>query len=111
MSLHLTRRSALFASGAAAVPAVSWGQDAANDDAGLAEAIDAYVKTAMAAWPDQPALGVAVVKDGQTVLARGYGVKEMGKPDRADEHTLFAIASNSKNVTAACLACWSTRAG
>ena len=99
-----TRRSALFASaGAAALPAVAWSQ-AANDDAGLAEAIDAYVKAAMAAWPDQPALGVAVVKDGQTVLARGYGVREMGKPDRADEHTLFAIASNSKNVTAAGLA-------
>jgi CubicO group peptidase (beta-lactamase class C family) len=104
MSLRLTRRSALFASGAVALPATSWAQGAANDDAGLAEAIDAYVKAAMAAWPDQPALGVAVVKDGQTVLARGYGVREMGRPDRADENTLFAIASNSKNVTAACLA-------
>ncbi|WGM32445.1 serine hydrolase [Brevundimonas sp. NIBR11] len=104
MSLRLTRRSALFASaGAAAVPSISWSQ-AANDDAALAEAIDAYVKTAMAAWPDQPALGVAVVRDGQTVLARGYGVREMGRPDRADEHTLFAIASNTKNVTAAGLA-------
>ena len=104
MSLRLTRRSALFASaGAAAVPSLSWSR-AANDDAGLAEAIDAYVTAAMAAWPDQPALGVAVVKDGETVLARGYGVKEMGRPDRADEHTLFAIASNTKNVTAACLA-------
>eukprot|EP01036_Dinobryon_divergens_P001992 gene1992-2621_t len=104
MSLRLTRRSALFASGAVALPATSWAKGAANDDAGLAEAIDAYVKAAMAAWPDQPALGVAVVKDGQTVLARGYGVREMGRPDRADENTLFAIASNSKNVTAACLA-------
>lgn len=104
MSLRLTRRSALFASGAAALPVGAFAQEAANDDAGLAEAIDAYVKSAMAAWPDQPALGVAVVKDGRPVLTRGYGVKEMGKPDRADEHTLFAIASNSKNVTAAALA-------
>jgi CubicO group peptidase (beta-lactamase class C family) len=105
MSLCLTRRSALFASaGVAAAPAVAWSQTPANDDAGLAEAIDAYVKQAMAAWPDQPAVGVAVVRDGQSVLTRGYGVKEMGRPDRADEHTLFAIASNSKNVTAACLA-------
>ncbi len=104
MSLRLTRRSALFVSaGAAAVPAVSWGQ-AANDDAGLAEAVDAYVQRCMAAWPDQPALGVAVVKDGAAVLTRGYGVREMGKAGRADEHTLFAIASNTKNVTAACLA-------
>lgn len=103
----LTRRSALFASvGAAALPSAGWSKTSnpANDNEGLAEAIDAYVTAAMAAWPDQPALGVAVVRDGQTVLARGYGVKAMGRPDRADEHTLFAIASNSKNVTAAALA-------
>jgi CubicO group peptidase (beta-lactamase class C family) len=66
--------------------------------------VDAYVTQGMAAWPDQPALGIAVVKDGTPVLARGYGVKVQGKPARADEHTLFAIASNTKNVTAAALA-------
>lgn len=106
MSLRLSRRTALFASGGAAALASgpAWARTAANDDAGLAEAVDAYVKTAMAAWPDQPALGIAVVRDGQTILSRGYGVKVQGKPARADEHTLFAIASNSKNVTAAALA-------
>ncbi|WP_292227414.1 serine hydrolase [Brevundimonas sp.] len=106
MSLRLSRRTALFASGGAAALASSpaWARTAANDDASLIEAVDAYVKTAMAAWPDQPAIGIAVVKDGQTILSRGYGVKVQGKPARADEHTLFAIASNSKNVTAAALA-------
>lgn len=71
---------------------------------GLAEQIDAYVKRAMAAWPDQPAVGVAVVRDGRAVLTRGYGVRRQGQAQRADEHTLFAIASNTKNVTAAALA-------
>jgi CubicO group peptidase (beta-lactamase class C family) len=106
MSLRLSRRSALFASGGAAALAArpSWAQEAANDDASLAEAVDAYVLQAMEAWPDQPALGVAVVRDGQTILARGYGVKRQGQAARADEHTLFAIASNTKNVTAAALA-------
>ena len=106
MSLRLSRRTALFASGGAAALASSpaWARTAANDDASLVEAVDAYVKTAMAAWPDQPAIGIAVVKDGQTILSRGYGVKVQGKPARVDEHTLFAIASNSKNVTAAALA-------
>jgi len=103
-SFRLTRRSALFASGAAALPTSGWAQAVANDDAALADQIDAYVRAAMAAWPDQPALGVAVVKDGQAVLTRGYGVKVMGSPEPADEHTLFAIASNTKSVTAACLA-------
>ena len=109
MSLRLSRRS-LFASGGAAALAAqpafaqTTAQASANDDASLAQAVDAYVAKCMAAWPDQPALGVAVVKDGATVLARGYGVKVQGQPARADEHTLFAIASNTKNVTAAALA-------
>ncbi|WP_426022170.1 serine hydrolase [Brevundimonas sp. PWP3-1b1] len=106
MSLRLSRRS-LFASGGAAALAAQpvFAQTApANDDASLAQAVDAYVAKCMAAWPDQPALGVAVVKDGATVLARGYGVKVQGQQARADEHTLFAIASNTKNVTAAALA-------
>ncbi|MFN7108456.1 MAG: serine hydrolase [Brevundimonas sp.] len=106
MSLRLSRRS-LFASGGAAALAAQpvFAQTApANDDASLAQAVDAYVAKCMAAWPDQPALGVTVVKDGTTVLARGYGVKVQGQPARADEHTLFAIASNTKNVTAAALA-------
>ena len=111
MSLRLSRRSALFVSGGAAALAArpSWALEAAaNDDASLAEAVDAYVAKAMEAWPDQPALGVAVVRDGKTILARGYGVKRQGQDGgqaaRADEHTLFAIASNTKNVTAAALA-------
>ncbi|PRB48019.1 serine hydrolase [Brevundimonas sp. MYb33] len=58
----------------------------------------------MAAWPEQPAVSLALVRDGKTVLAKGYGVRRQGKAEPADAHTLFAIASNSKNVTAACLA-------
>jgi CubicO group peptidase (beta-lactamase class C family) len=105
LPLNLTRRRALAGAlplSVAARPALAW--NAANDDTALAEAVDAYVKKAMAAWPDQPALGIAVVKDGAAVLTRGYGVKVQGKPAVADEHTLFAIASNTKNVTAAALA-------
>ena len=109
MSVRLSRRSALFASaGAVALPSTAWAQVSAkapaNDDATLVQAVDAYVTSAMAAWPDQPALGIVVVKDGQPVLTRGYGVKRQGAAARADEHTLFAIASNTKNVTAAALA-------
>ena len=106
MSVRLSRRSALFASGGAAALASrpAWAQTPANDDAGLAEAVDAFVRQCMAAWPEQPALGIAVVRDGRPVLARGYGVKRQGRAEHADEHTLFAIASNTKNVTAAALA-------
>jgi len=75
----------------------------ANDDASLAEAFDAYVQRCLAAWPDQPAVSVALVKDGQTLLAKGYGTRIKGQNAPASDNTLFAIASNSKNVTAACL--------
>jgi len=110
MSLNLSRRQALSsvaglgAVSAVAAPRLAWSQDAASDDAALVEAVDAYVKRAMAAFPDQPAVSVALVRDGQTLLTRGYGLRRMGHAERVDEHTLFAIASNTKSVTAAGLA-------
>lgn len=107
MSIRLTRRAALVSSAAAgaALPSLSWAQTGpAPAGEALAEAVDAYVKQCLAAFPDQPALSVAVVKDGAPVLTRGYGVRKLGEAGRADEHTLFAIASNTKNVTSAALA-------
>ncbi|MDI1280535.1 serine hydrolase [Brevundimonas sp.] len=104
--LTLSRRSALAlsAGGTALAAMPAWARAAANDHADLATAIDAFVQQAMAAFPDQPALSVAVVRDGQAILTRGYGVRKMGEARRVDDRTLFAIASNSKNVTAAGLA-------
>lgn len=61
---------------------------------------DDYVSTGLAAWR-LPGLAVAVVKDGKVTHAKGYGVRELGKPDRVDEHTLFAIGSTTKAMTAA----------
>ncbi len=52
---------------------------------------------------DVPGIAVAIVKDGEVVLARGYGVREQGKPGRVDAQTPFAIASNTKAFTAASL--------
>lgn len=51
-----------------------------------------------------PGLAIAVVKDGKVVLAKGYGVRELGRPERVDEHTRFGIASNTKAFTATALA-------
>jgi CubicO group peptidase (beta-lactamase class C family) len=66
--------------------------------------IDVLARRAMAAWPDQPGLGVAVVEDGEVTLARGYGVRRIGQPEPCDARTLFGIASNTKAFTAAALA-------
>jgi CubicO group peptidase (beta-lactamase class C family) len=68
----------------------------------LAE-IDAYVTKTQAEW-NVPGMAVAIVKDDKVVFAKGYGVRELGKTDKVDENTLFAIASNSKAFTTASLA-------
>lgn len=65
--------------------------------------LDAYIAEAQQAWP-VPGLAVAIVKDGEIVLEKGYGVRELGGAEPVDAHTLFAIASNSKAFTAAALA-------
>lgn len=65
--------------------------------------IDRYAQKVTSDW-NQPGMAIAVVKDGKVVFAKGYGVREMGKPEKVDENTLFAIASNSKAFTTAALA-------
>ncbi len=80
---------------------VSLAQTASLDD--KLKEIDAYAQKVMADW-DQPGMAIAIVKDDKVVFARGYGVRELGKPDKVDENTLFAIASNSKAFTTAALA-------
>ncbi|MGI8840711.1 MAG: serine hydrolase domain-containing protein, partial [Caulobacteraceae bacterium] len=51
-----------------------------------------------------PGLAIAVVKDGKTIFAKGYGVREAGKPGKVDADTLFGIGSNTKAFTVAALA-------
>ena len=64
--------------------------------------LDSYVARAVAAWK-VPGLAIAVVKDGRVVFAKGYGVRELGKPAPVDTQTLFAIGSTTKAMTAAAL--------
>jgi len=69
----------------------------------LPENIDSYIAKVMETFK-VPGVCVAVVKDGQVLLAKGYGIKEIGKDDPVDEETLFGIASNTKAFTATALA-------
>jgi len=50
-----------------------------------------------------PDSAVAVVKDGEVLFEKGYGVLEVGEPERVDEHTRFAIGSTTKAMTVAAL--------
>jgi CubicO group peptidase (beta-lactamase class C family) len=47
-----------------------------------------------------PSVSIAVIDDFKVVFARGYGVKEFGKPAPADSNTLFLAGSISKPVFA-----------
>lgn len=47
-----------------------------------------------------PGMAVAVVIDGKTVLAQGYGTREAGKQAPVDAQTVFQIASISKSLSA-----------
>lgn len=64
--------------------------------------LDAYVEGVRREF-DVPGIAVAIVKDGEVVLERGWGLREQGKPAKVDAKTLFAIASNTKAFTAASL--------
>lgn len=79
------------------------GLPAAHDQPALSPDFDAYVEQVRAAF-EVPGLAVAVVRDGQVVLAKGYGVRTLGRPDPVDAGTRFGIASNTKAFTATALA-------
>lgn len=51
-----------------------------------------------------PGVGLVLIDHGKVVFEGGEGVKELGKPDPVDAHTLFAIASNTKGMSTLLLA-------
>jgi CubicO group peptidase (beta-lactamase class C family) len=60
---------------------------------------DSYVAKVMKEW-EVPGLAIVVVKDGKVLLKKGYGVRELGKPEGVDTQTLFSCASTTKAMTA-----------
>jgi CubicO group peptidase (beta-lactamase class C family) len=65
--------------------------------------LDDYMAQAQKEWK-VPGLAIAVVKDGELVLARGYGVRELGRDEPVTPETVFPIASCTKSFTTSCLA-------
>src|SRR3546814_8678375 len=63
---------------------------------------DAYVENVRSTF-DVPGIAVAIIKDGEVVLERGYGIRDREANAPVDAHTLFSIASNTKAFTAASL--------
>ena len=63
------------------------------------EGFDAYVARAVSDWR-VPGLAIVVVKDDSVVFIKGYGVRELGKPDPVTVHTRFGNMSTTKAFTA-----------
>ncbi|WII71063.1 serine hydrolase [Bdellovibrio sp. 22V] len=51
-----------------------------------------------------PGMAIAVVKNDRVVFAKGYGVRELGKPETVDTETVFQLASMSKPLGASAIA-------
>lgn len=64
---------------------------------------DAYIEAAIKKW-DVPGVGIAVVKDGKVVQARGNGVADPWADRAAKADTVFPIATCTKSFNAACIA-------
>lgn len=100
MSRHL---AFLVLAGLAAVPADLPAQSPRATPSAIAEAVDALAARAVAAGLS-PALGVAVTMDGRTILIRAYGMADASAGIRADEQTLWYLASTSKSFIGFALA-------
>lgn len=65
--------------------------------------VEKYIQRASIDW-EVPGMAVAIVKNGEIIFAKGFGVLEEGKKQKVDEHSMFAIASNTKAFISASLA-------
>lgn len=79
------------------------GKTAAKLDAAKIDQLKKLVSDAEAAL-GVPGVSFGIVQDGKTVFAGGVGVRELGKPEKVDDKTLFMIASNTKALTTLMLA-------
>lgn len=51
-----------------------------------------------------PGASIALIDHGEIVYQGGFGVRELGKPKKVDENTVFMAASNTKGMTTLLLA-------
>lgn len=72
-------------------------------NAQMPKELDSWIEAARREWR-APGVSVAIVKDGKLLAAKGYGVRELGKPEPVDENTMWDIASLAKSFTSAAIA-------
>jgi CubicO group peptidase (beta-lactamase class C family) len=72
------------------------------DEAHIAQ-LKAFVETSMQQL-GIPGASMALMDRGKIVYQGGFGVRELGKPEKVDENTVFMAASNTKGMTTLLLA-------
>jgi len=65
--------------------------------------LKAFVETSMQQL-GIPGASMALIDHGKIVYQGGFGVRELGKPEKVDENTVFMAASNTKGMTTLLLA-------
>jgi CubicO group peptidase (beta-lactamase class C family) len=51
-----------------------------------------------------PGMAIAIVENGKVTLAKGFGVRKLGSPEKVDGDTIFMTGSTGKAITTAALA-------
>src|ERR1700723_1168905 len=79
------------------------GRKAQPLDAAHIALLSSFVETSMQEL-GVPGVSIALIDGGKIVYEGSFGVRELGKPERVDENTLFMAASNTKGMTTLLLA-------
>ncbi len=79
------------------------GREAHQLDAARIAELSKYIEDGQKA-SGVPGVSVGIIQNGEIVFAGGFGVRELGKPEKVDGDTLYMIASNSKGLTTLLLA-------
>ena len=78
------------------------GCESTNQKTGKLDGFDDFVTRKMAEY-EVPGAVVGIVENDTVVYLKGFGVRELAKPDKVDPDTRFQIASVSKYITGAAI--------
>lgn len=93
-----------FTQGGATIPfEMSRGEDRVAAAKEALEGFDAFVEEARKAW-NAPGIAIGIVIDDKTVLAKGYGCRDLEAKKPVTTKTLFAIGSSTKAFTSLTMA-------
>ncbi|MFN3731950.1 serine hydrolase [Comamonas testosteroni] len=83
------------------------GSGAEVSDSGTVRQATLHLDTLVPKWMERtgvPGVAVSVVYGGQTVYARGFGLRQVDSDASVDENTVFQLASVSKSLAATAMA-------